>query len=118
VTRAGTRHLFAQLAIALIVALAPSIGDICTLGCDAAAPPPCPAHESRHQPSPNPCGHDHSAMRADVARLSVAPDAFMALPLLQVPPIAATIDSSGTAVRSDRPHAPSDAIARTTALRI
>jgi len=53
--------------IALLIAAAPALADVCRVDCERARPPECPLH----QPAPHRCSHDHTIGSATLTRAIV-----------------------------------------------
>jgi|KBSSwiStaDraftv2_1062776.scaffolds.fasta_scaffold2601115_2 hypothetical protein len=53
--------------IALLIAAAPALVDVCRVDCERARPPECPLH----QPAPHRCSHDHTIGSATLTRAIV-----------------------------------------------
>ena len=53
--------------IALAIAVAPALADVCRVDCERERPPECPLH----QPAPHKCSHDHTIASATLTRTSV-----------------------------------------------
>jgi hypothetical protein len=50
--------------LALVIAAAPAVAEVCRLDCARPDPPACPLH----QKAPRPCAHDHAISAADLTR--------------------------------------------------
>ena len=66
--------------IALVIAVAPALADVCRVDCDRDRPPECPLH----QQAPHKCSHDHTIAAATITRVDV--DAYR--------PVAAILDAA------------------------
>jgi len=66
--------------IALLIAVAPALADVCRVDCDRDRPPECPLH----QQAPHKCSHDHTIAAATITRVDV--DAYR--------PVAAILDAA------------------------
>ena len=55
------------LIVALVIAVAPALADICRLDCERARQPECPLH----QQAPHKCAHDHTIGSATLTRATV-----------------------------------------------
>jgi len=66
--------------IALLIAVAPALADVCRVDCDRDRPPECPLH----QQAPHKCSHDHTIAAATITRVDV--DAYR--------PVTATLDAA------------------------
>jgi len=53
--------------IALVIAAAPALNDVCRLDCERQHPPDCPLH----QQAPHTCAHDHTIGAATPTRAAV-----------------------------------------------
>ena len=53
--------------IALLIAVAPALADVCRVDCDRDRPPECPLH----QQAPHKCSHDHMIGSATLTRAIV-----------------------------------------------
>ena len=53
--------------IALLIAVAPALADVCRVDCERDRPPECPLH----QPAPHSCSHDHTIGSATLTRVIV-----------------------------------------------
>ena len=53
--------------IALLIAAAPALVDVCRVDCERARPPACPLH----QPAPHRCSHEHTIGSATLTRTIV-----------------------------------------------
>ena len=53
--------------IALLIAVAPALADVCRVDCDRDRPPECPLH----QQAPHKCSHDHTIAAATITRVDV-----------------------------------------------
>lgn len=53
--------------IALVIAVAPALADVCRVDCERERPPACPLH---HQ-APHKCSHDHTIVSATLTRAIV-----------------------------------------------
>ena len=53
--------------LALVIAAAPAVAEVCRLDCARPDPPACPLH----QKAPRPCAHDHAIAAADLTRAGV-----------------------------------------------
>jgi hypothetical protein len=52
--------------LALVIAAAPAVADVCRLDCARERQPACP----QHQTAPHRCSHDHAIAAADLTRAS------------------------------------------------
>lgn len=100
--------------VALVMAAAPALADVCRFDCERDRQPECPLH----QQAPHKCGHDHTAGAAGLTRASSdasrPPDSAIAVPTYRLP-----ITSSRVHVlRVERQHAPPRRSTPTTVLRI
>ena len=100
--------------IALVIAVAPALADVCRVDCDRDRPPECPLH----QPAPHKCSHDHMIGAATLTRAIVdAQRPLVAAILISAPdstlePLA--LDRS----RVEQLHVPPLRSPRATVLRI
>jgi len=53
--------------LALVIAAAPAVAEVCRLDCARPDPPACPLH----QKAPRPCAHDHAIAAADLTRVGL-----------------------------------------------
>jgi hypothetical protein len=53
--------------LAMVIAAAPAVAEVCRLDCARPDPPACPLH----QKAPRPCTHDHAIAAADLTRVSL-----------------------------------------------
>jgi hypothetical protein len=70
------------LIVALVIAVAPALADICRLDCERARQPECPLH----QQAPHKCAHDHTVAAADVARTSLGVSRPLVVAIAVIPP--------------------------------
>ena len=99
--------------VALLIAAAPVLDDVCRLDCERAHPPECPLH----QQAPHKCAHDHSIGAASLTRASVgasrpAPAAIAAAAYR------AAATASADVLRIEREHTPPIRPPRPDVLRI
>jgi len=66
--------------IALLIAVAPALADVCRVDCERDRAPECPLHEQ----APHKCSHDHTIAAATITRVDV--DAYR--------PVAAILDAA------------------------
>ena len=89
--------------IALLIAAAPVVNDLCRLDCERERPPDCPLH----QQAPHTCAHDRTIGAANLPRASVdaarsVDSVAMALTPYRAPIASQSVDLS----RIDRQQAP------------
>lgn len=100
--------------VALVIAAAPVVNDLCRLDCERERPPACPLH----QQTPHKCAHDHTIGAAALTRAGV--DAPRPLPVAvalaseRLSPVPVAVDL----FRNEHQHAPPLRSPRPDVLRI
>jgi hypothetical protein len=101
--------------IALVIAAAPAVNDLCRFDCERERPPECPLH----QQAPHTCAHDHTIGAARLTRASVDVSRSIDLVALALSPCRVAIAPvASDPVRIDREHAPPLRSPRPDVLRI
>jgi hypothetical protein len=100
--------------IALIIAAAPVVTDVCRLDCALDRPPECPLH----QQTPHTCTHDHTIGTAGLARASADASRPIDVAIAVTPYRAALAPASVDVSRIERQHAPPLRSPRPDVLRI
>jgi hypothetical protein len=100
--------------LALVVAAAPVVADVCRLDCARPDPPPCP----QHQTTPHPCAHDHAIAAADLTRVSVEVSRPLVAAIVVALPDFRRPHESNDVLPRQRRHASPPRAPRTDILRI
>jgi hypothetical protein len=101
--------------VALVIAAAPVLSEVCRLDCERAHPPECPLHHE----APRPCAHDHTSAAARLT--SAGADVLRPAPLaIAVEPYrsAASAETFADGFRATRGPAPPLRSPRFDVLRI
>jgi hypothetical protein len=106
------RHLL--WVIALVIAAAPALADVCRLDCGRERPPECPLH----QQAPHKCAHDHTIKPAAPTRVSTAATRPLDVAIAIVPSHASAAPTAVIVARITREHAPPARSPRSNVLRI
>jgi hypothetical protein len=88
--------------VALVIAAAPVVADVCRLDCARERPPECPLH----QQAPHGCTHDHTIGSAGLTRASVDTSRPIDVAIAVAPDCASLVPASAGVSRIDRRHAP------------
>jgi hypothetical protein len=100
--------------LALVIAAAPAVAEVCRLDCARPDPPACPLHQS----APRPCLHDHAIAAADLTRVNVdLSRPLVAAIVVAVPDFRRAHQSADPFPVEDR-YAPPPRASRTDVLRI
>lgn len=88
--------------IALVIAAAPAVADVCRLDCAGDRRPECPLH----QPAPHRCTHDHTIGTTGLTRASVDAARPLDVAIAVAPDCASLVPASADVSRLDRRHGP------------
>jgi hypothetical protein len=106
------RHLL--WIIALVIAAAPVVTDVCGFDCGRERPPDCPLH----QQAPHKCAHDHTIKPAALARVSSEASRPLDIAIALASDRASLTPATLFVARTSREHAPPLRSPRTDILRI
>ena len=100
--------------IALLIAVAPALADLCRVDCERDRPPECPLH----QPTPHKCSHDHTIGAATLTRAIVDAQRPLAVALVIAAPDATLEPLALDRSRVEHLHVPPLRAPRIDVLRI
>ena len=100
--------------LALVIAAAPAIAEVCRLDCARPDPPACPLHHT----APRPCLHDHAVVAADLTRVSVDLQRPIVAVIVVALPDFRRPHESNDVLPLEHPNAPPPRAFRTDVLRI
>ena len=100
--------------LAIVIAAAPAVAEVCRLDCARPDPPACPLH----QKAPRPCTHDHAIAAADLTRVGVNLSRPLAAVIVVAVPDFSRGHQSVEVPLLERLHAPPPRASRTDILRI